>query len=545
MILDLKIYNLVLIEKAHLELDKGFIVFTGETGAGKSLLVKAIKLILGAKGGSSYIKPGSKEGEIEALIWGGEKLAKRLEEMGYSPEEEIHIRRIISSTRQKTYLNGSPITLSELSKITKGLISLTSQHEFYEFLSPEKQIEFLDQTLGLQPLLKEYQDLFFKYKEIKNKVKELEKKISDLEFKKDFLMFQIKELEELNPDPKEEEELLKLREKLKNLSQLKETINFLISQWEATEENLSQFISAFENLAKFETSFKESLSRIYSFYYELKEINRDIAQYFSTLPEDDSQLDEIENRLAKYEKLKRKHKTDTQGLKILLEKLKNEINLLEFGEEEYEKLKREEEKLKEKVIEEALQLSEKRIKYLPKLKKLLEKELKELGMEKVRIEIELKCREPKDENLSIYGLDEIKLLFSPNPGIPLNPLEKIASGGELSRFFLASKSLLKDIGEIGTFVFDEIDTGIGGITAKKVAQKLKTLSETHQILCITHLPQIAALADIHYIVEKESKDKQTITKIKKIEGKEKLKEIARMLGSPENLELAKKFLAQI
>ena len=542
MLLELKISNLVLIGNIHLDLDKGFVVFTGETGAGKSLLIKAVKLLLGEKGGANYIRPGAKEGEIEAIIWGGERLSQKLQEAGYTPQEEIHIRRIFSPNRQKIYMNGSPATLAELSKLTKDLILLTSQHEFYTLLSSEKQLEFLDHFLELTPYLKEYQELYYKYKSLVSQIKELEEKIASSQLKKDFLLFQIREIEELKPDPEEEENLQKEREKLKNLSLLKEKTQFLLSNLEEIEKNFYQIVSSFESLSKIEHKFKDHYSKVFSMYYELKEIARDLFDYSSHLPEDDTALNEIEERLSKYEKLKRKYKRDTQGLIKLLEELKEEMSLLEVGEENYENLLKEEETLKKKLIESALKLSEERLKGIPKLQSLLKKELKDLGMEKADFKIELILREPKIENLGPLGLDEITFLFSSNPGVPLKPLEKVASGGELSRIFLACKSILKEKTEAGSLIFDEVDVGIGGTTAKKIAQKLKDLSQNYQVLCVTHLPQIAVLADIHYVVEKETKEKETKTKIKKVEGEERIKEIARMLGDPQNLELAKSFL---
>jgi DNA repair protein RecN (Recombination protein N) len=541
-LLELRINNLVLIEDVHLELDKGFVVFTGETGAGKSLLVRAVKLLLGEKGGANYLRAGAKEGEIEAILWGGEKLSQKLKELGYSPQEEIHIRRIFSQNRQKIYINGSPATLAELSKITKDLILLTSQHEFYTLLSSDKQLEFLDQFLGVMPYLEEYQNLFLNYKNLISQIKAIEEKIASAQMKKDFLLFQIKELEELKPDPQEEDELLKERERLKNLSFLKEKTQFLVSSFEEVEKILFQIVSSFESLSKVENNFRDHYSRIYSMYYDLKEIARDLIDYSSRLPEDDTALNEIEERLSRYEKLKKKYKRDTQGLIKLLEELKEEVNLMETGEENYEKLLKEEEELRKNLIESAMKLSEERLKGIPKLQKLLLKELRDLGMEKADFKIELITKEAKVENLSPSGLDEVKFLFSSNPGVPLKPLEKVVSGGELSRIFLACKSVLKEKTEAGTLVFDEVDAGIGGTTAKKIAQKLKDLSENYQILCITHLPQIAILADIHYVVEKEMKEKETKTKIKEVKGEERIKEIARMLGDPQNLELAKNFL---
>ncbi|MCS7279285.1 MAG: DNA repair protein RecN [Thermodesulfobacteriaceae bacterium] len=533
MLLDLKVVNLVLIEFVHLSFDKGFTVFTGETGTGKSLLVKAIKLLLGEKGGSHYLRQGAKEGEIEALIWGGEKLYKKLQEMGYTPSEEIHLKRIFSPHRQKVYLNGSPATLNELSHLTKDLIILTSQHEFYTLLSPEKQLEFIDQFLGLTSELKEYQNLFLEYKNLRSQLKVLEEKLSQTQLKKEFLLFQIKEIEELKPNPDEEKHLLEERKRLKNLTLLKERTNFLLQLLNQIEENFSRLLSPFQSLSQLEPNFKENFLKVNSLYYEIKDIQRDLKTYFDRLPEDDTSLNEIEERLFQYDKIKRKYRRDAEGILKLLEELKEELSLLESGEERLEELKKEEEKLESKLIDKAKKLGEERLKGIPKLQSLLKRELKDLGIEKAEFKIELKSLEPKVENLSFTGLEEVNFLFSSNPGVPLKPLEKVASGGELSRFFLACKALLREGVEAGTLIFDEVDSGIGGVTAKKVAQKLKELSHNYQILCITHLPQIAVLADTHYVVEKELAERETKTRIKKLEREDRIKEIARMLGASE------------
>ena len=354
----------------------------------------------------------------------------------------------------------------------------------------------------------------------------------------------MKELEELNPSPEEEEELLRKREKLKNLSTLKEILSEVLNSLEVVETQLSTITSGMERLTQFEQGFREFLSKMYDFYYESKEFSRELSGYAASLPEDDSELEEVEERLARYERLKAKHRTSTEGLLKLMEELKKELELIETGEEGLSELRAEVEELGKKALSLARQMSQKRLKAASELKLALTQALKELGMEKVVLEVRVISKEPKVENLSQNGLDTVELLFSSNPGIPPQPLHKVASGGELSRVFLACKGLLKEADEGLTFVFDEVDTGIGGITAKKVGEKLKELSRSSQVLCITHLPQIAVLADEHYVVEKEIVGERTITRIKKVEGKERLREIARMLGNPEDLELAQSFLSK-
>ncbi|MEZ0344784.1 MAG: DNA repair protein RecN [Caldimicrobium sp.] len=543
MLLELKIKNFVLIEEASFTFDKGFTVFTGETGAGKSLLVKALKVLLGEKGGGGYIKPGSESAEVEALIYGGKVLAEKLKEMGYPPEEEIHIKRFITQQRQRAYLNGSPITLSELARLTKNLISLTSQHEYYTFLNRENQLIFFDEILKISPLLKKYQEKFFQYRALKQEITELERKISEATLKKDFLLYQISEIEELNPDPEEEAELLKKRERLRHLQLIKELIYALSSELEETSFHLSQSLNFLQKLSRIETSLLEREKTLQELYYELKEFQRDLSHLSAELPEDESSLEEVEARLSRYEKLKKKYGKDAAGLKELKEELKRELTLMETGEDNLNELLQRKEDFERELMELALEIRNLRMAGIPRLKGLIKKELKDLGMEKVEFEINLRMREPKAENLTIYGLDEVEFLFSSNPGQPLRPLEKIASGGELSRIFLALKTLLKEKSQAGTLIFDEVDTGIGGHTALKVGEKLKELSQDFQVICITHLPQIARFADHHFVVEKYLGEKETITSFRKVEGEERLKEIARMLGDIKNLDLARKFLA--
>jgi DNA repair protein RecN (Recombination protein N) len=392
--------------------------------------------------------------------------------------------------------------------------------------------------------LKSYREALARYKEISSQVLALEKKLEDLSVKKDFLLFQIKELEDLKPDPEEEEQLREEREKLKNLTFLKEQLDLTSKSLEETTSNLYQALSSLEKISSLDRVFKIYAEKTSGFYYEIKEILREIYTYSRGLPEDSSLLDQIETRLSQYEKLKKKYQRDTRGLQKLLEELKSELNLLEFGREDYEDLKKKQEIVLEEVLSLAKDLSLKRKEGSLALTKLLKEELKELGMEKVEFLIEVNSKAPEGSNLGSYGLDEVRFLFSSNPGIPPKPLEKVASGGELSRIFLAIQSIIQTKQTPKTVIFDEVDVGIGGITAKKVGEKLKKLSENTQVLCITHLPQIAAMADHHFLVEKYSDLGETKAVVRLLEKEERLKEIARMLGQPENLELAQQFLRE-
>ncbi len=544
MIKEIGIKNLVLIDEIYLNLEPGFTVFTGETGAGKSLIVKALKLLMGEKFTTDFLKPGTNEGEIEALILGGETLYHKLRELGYPESEEVHIVRTFSPKKQKIFINGELASLTDLSFLMKEVILLTGQHEFYTLLSHEKQLEFLDKTLKLEGYVKEYKTLLERFRTTASEIAKLKRRLEEISQKRDFLLFQIKEIEELSPDPEEEERLKRQREKLKNLNLLRTSllsVNELLSE---NVNNLSQVLSLLQKVTKIEEILKDYEKRLASYYYEIKEILREIDLYVKGLPEDESELNRIEERLYQYDRIKKKYKRETPELKKWVEELKNELNFLDFGEEEYQRLERERKKIEEELLELALKLSQQRREGATKIASFLKEELRHLGMEKAEFIIEVISHETKAENLTEWGLDEVRFLFSSNPGIAARPLEKVASGGELSRIFLASQSLVKSSFLQRTIVFDEVDVGIGGLTAKRVGKRLRDLSHNSQVLCITHLPQIAILADHHYLIEKVFNRGETKTTIKKLEGIERLKEIARMLGYPEDVELAKRFLRE-
>lgn len=542
MLLELRIANFVLIDEAHLSFDKGLTIFTGETGAGKSLLIKALKVLLGDRGAGSYLQSDSETAEVEALFYGGPALSQKLREMGYPAEEEIHIKRILSSQRQRCFLNGSPITITELAQITRDLLSLTSQHEYYTFLRRENQLNFMDEVLGLKERLEAYQRLYGRYRDLEKELKGLQERVSQILQKRDYLLFQISELEELNPDPEEEESLKLKREKLRHLQLIQELSAGLKTSLDGVRVHLNQATNLLSRLSPFEPSLRERQRILQDFYYEITELERDLKVLEGDLPEDPSELEQIEARLARYERLKKKYGRDAQGLKELKEELRAELELLDSGEEQLDKLSREKERLEQELLDLAARLSEERRKGKDRLSQLIKRELQDLGMEKVEFEIKISPKEGLPQNLTATGLDEVEFLFSPNPGLALRPLEKIASGGELSRIFLSFKGLLQETDPSGTLIFDEVDAGIGGTTALKVGKKLKELSQRLQVICITHLPQIACFADHHFLVEKHSTQKETTTLIKKLDARERLEELARMLGDRENLELARGFL---
>ncbi len=543
MLFELKVAGFLTIEEAHLTFDEGFIVFTGETGSGKSVLLKAIFLLLGERGGAHYLNPRFKEAEIEALIYGGEILAQRMEELGLKPEEEVHLRRIITPSRQRVYVNGSPLSLSELSALTSGLIEITSQHEFYSLFDRKNQFllyDLLAEAKGIhQSYLKEYE----KFKNFNEKIRELDNRLQQALRQRDFLEFQLHELEELAPNPAEEEELKRNRERLRNLTTIKEIGEKLLASLESAGPQIKQALTFLTKISNFEPQFRERTTSLENLFYELQEVEREVGSFLGELPEGTESLEEIETRLAKYEKLQRKYQRDTKGLLQLKEEIKKELSTLDLGEEELKKLKEEREEVLKRLFKLAEDLSRSRREKKPKLERILKKELENLGMKGAQLIFNFKVKSASPESLTSFGLDELEILFQANPGLHERPLEKVASGGELSRIYLILKSLLP-ISSQATLIFDEVDVGIGGTIAQKVGEKLKELSQKQQVICITHLPQIAKLADQHFLVEKHFTEGKTKTLIKKLTPEERLKELARMLGQPEDLQLAQKYLEE-
>ena len=528
--MELRLRNFVLIEELSLAFEPGFTVLTGETGAGKSLLVKALKLLLGDRGGPDYIRPGRKEAAVEALVFGGDLLRKRLEALGFEPSEEVLLRRVISPERTRVYVNGSPATLRILSQITQGLIVLTGQHEFRGLFSSDYRLAVLDEFAGLAPALKAYQRVFSEWKEISAERAGLERELSEIERRRDFLEYQIREIEEAGLRPGEDQELVREREVLRHLSRLKGGLEKTAFSLERAAEALAEARRALFEIADFDAELKPHAERLEDLYYETLELGREMASRRTDLPEDDSRLEEIEARLNRLERLKRKYGATVEEILQTLEDLKAERDSLETGKERLKELAIRERELLEEALERAKALSLKRQEAAGTLSREVTRELASLALSEAEFRVRVKGLPALAENLTSSGLDRVEFLVRTNPGTPERPLERVASGGELSRIFLALKCVLSREDRATCLLFDEVDTGIGGVTAVRVGEKLRELSRNEQVICITHLPQIARLADHHLLVEKEVVGAETFTRIRPLSEEERAREISRMMG---------------
>lgn len=528
MLIGLEIKNMALIENASIEFNKGLTVLSGETGAGKSILIDSINFALGAKVSKELIREGA-DYAYATLVFKieNENLKKNIESLDFNLEEDnlLIITRKLSHTRTSIKVNDEIITAAKLSKLSKLLIDIHGQHEHQSLFSLSKQLDMLDSLMNEEELMlkKEYENLYNEYIQIKQKINEhSDEYIREREI--DILKYEIREIESSRYKPDEEEKLNTAYRRLKSVSNIAQTLSYVYD--ELSELNISGIIPEIRKISDFDTKIKKFEEKLYDIENDLLTLNSDLLEYIETLEFDEDRFIKIEKRLDFVNSFTNKYTSDYDELiKILNIKKKRLKELLVYSKNKnlyLEELKKIEDSLNYK----GSQLRVIRFKLAEKLKENIVNNLKELNFLDVKFEILFK-------ELNIFnkrGLDEIEFLISTNPGNPPKPLKEIASGGELSRIMLAFKSLIADMDETPSLIFDEIDTGISGITATKVAQKLAIISKKHQVLCITHLAGIAAMADNNYLIEKSTNGIETKTNISDIRGDNLVNELARLLG---------------
>lgn len=547
MLQTLQIENLVLIDSIELEFSPYLNIFTGETGTGKSILLNAIKLALGERAGTDIIRTGSEQAEIRALfIISDDKVIKSsLENCGIDAEEEIIIQRILSrSGKNRCYINGKLITQTILQEVTKGLAEITSQHAFYTLTDIKNHRFWLDLFGGLNNLREDITNHYNEIKEIKEQIEQLEDKTKKKQERLDYLKYIIDKFSSLQLTENEEEELRKKRDKLKNIALLTDSVRnaeqLVVNGDNSVIEKLATAKKEIEKSVRFDPELENILKTISESLLVLEDISHEFTSYINKLEIDPDQIDFIEDRLNKIERIKTQlNMSPDEDLMEKYKNLVNEMNELEDIEGEGSKLFSLFENNKQLILDKANQLSSKRREKAVKLGKLITKELKELGMGEAEIKVNISKGERGDitvneAKISSSGIDEVEFLISTNPGEAPQSLRKIASGGELSRTALALKHVLSGMGPKGTYIFDEIDAGISGKIAHLVAKKLKEVSQDHQIICVTHLPQVAARGDSHFKVDKVYQDQRTKTEVINLNSSERENEIARLLGGDED-----------
>ncbi|HDD43983.1 MAG TPA: DNA repair protein RecN [Candidatus Desulfofervidus auxilii] len=540
MLQSLHIEHLAIIDHLEMDFSPGLNIITGETGAGKSIIINAIKLLWGERASAELIRYGEETAIIEALFLLDESIIQLLQEKGFNVSKELLIKRIINrSGRSRVFVNDQLVTLPILNQITKNLFTLSGQYEYQNILSSEYQLSLLDNFCDLQEK-KIFQEIYKKLIRLIEQKKKILEKIAHYQEKQELLKFQQRELEEAKLQIGEEEELLQEREILRNAEFLKKVAENGYLQLYGGERTVIEILAnlqkQMEIAASYEPKWQEWLETLKDCFYQLEDIAHVLKNYKESMVFEPDKLERIERRLAELNELKNKYKAKSIAeLLEIKEKIEKELNSSEDLNIFLEQLDKEIFSLKEKLAKLAEELTEKRKKAAKFFENLLQDYLKNLGMPYARCEIKftpLKIGLLLKENLWVNeeGAEEIEFLFSANLGEPSKPLAKIASGGELSRFLLALKTILGKKAGTETVIFDEIDTGVGGDLGSIIGRHLKELSKNHQIICITHLPQIACYGDAHFKVEKQIISGRTVTGVRLLKKDEKIKELVRMLG---------------
>jgi len=537
MIRSLRIKNLATIEDMELELQAGFSILTGETGAGKSIIIEGLRLVLGEKGSPDMIRTGEKEISAEA-IFPSKRKEQSIKKLIPDSDLELYIQRKISEQGAgKGYIDGILVPIKKLKEKGEELVDIYGQNDHVFLLNLDYQLNYLDEYANSLSLKKDVAETAQELKKLIKEKNELEARERERERRLDFLDFQVKEIEKAELKRGEEEELRQERNILKNAekigSLLEKALDIAYSRENSVASLLSQLQSTVSGLKDFDKTFKETEEAISQFSITIQDFSDFLIKFREKQTSAPEKLEDIEERLSQVEKLKKKYGGSIDDILSHLEKAKQEYKELSTSQEKLADLGKEIEKKFNAYQASSEKLSSLRKKSALELEKEVEKEISLLGMKKARFKIKIQTSPlsfDAMDKVKESGTEEVEFLISPNPGEELRPLRKIASGGELSRVMLALKAIGKEEGASKTLIFDEIDSGIGGKTAEFVAQKLKKLSSQHQIICITHLPQIASFATHHYRIDKKVEKERTFTTVKKLSFEERVTEIARLLA---------------
>jgi len=515
MLTNLYIENIAVIEKTSIDFSNGLNVLTGETGAGKSIIIDSINAVLGNRTSRELIRNGCENAFVSAVFSEpSERSLSVLKENGFEDEDgEILIQREISlSGKGKCRINGRPATVSMLKAIGTGLINIHGQHESYELMSPELHINYIDKLGELEEELETYRSAYKNYKKLSSELSKAQTDEAERARRIDLLNYQVQEIEDADMYIGEVEELTEQKKLIENKEKIASALNEAKEYLNGADENdgaVQMLDAACEAMSRISDVLPDAESltqRLQNAVYELEDCCNEVINMWDAADAEVDNIEEIEDRLDLIHTLGRKYGSTIEEMLDYLEKARKELEYLERYEENREALVHECEKAHKKADELAAELSVKRRNVAVKFSESVKAEMTFLDMPNV----ELVVRQDKCE-LNNFGCDDIEILISTNPGEQPKPVAKIASGGELSRMMLAIKNVLADKDDIDTLIFDEVDTGISGSAAQKVGLKLKEVSKSRQVLCVTHQAQIAALADSHYKIMKQVNDGKTYT----------------------------------
>lgn len=533
MLSQLFIKNIAVIESASIDFENGFNVFTGETGAGKSILIDSINAVLGGRTSRDLVRTGTEKANVSAVFCRiSEKAKALLEELGYDCEDELLISREISAEGKSICkVNMRPATAAVLKQLSSVLMDVHGQHDSIFLQNPELHIHYIDAFGDTENDLKYYRESYESYKETERAVRKLQADDGDKADRIDMLKYQISEIEKAAIADREEEDLIALSKKIKSAENIMELVTETISALEGGNggegalDSMETAIRNAEELSEFYPEFCGLSEKFKEMFYEFQEFSNDVKNIADELDFDPALQNQTERRLDQIFRMKRKYGGSVEAMNAYYEKAKREIEDIDFSEERLEKLNKKLTALKDETEKRAAALTEKRRHAATVFEKAVMDELQYLDMPNVQFSVHFEKTDYSDN-----GCDALEFYIATNIGEPQKPLAKIASGGELSRIMLSIKNVLADKDQVDTLIFDEVDTGISGAAARKVGKKLKQVSCGRQIICVTHLAQVAAFADNHLLISKSSDNGKTFTSVQSLNREGRIKELSRIMG---------------
>ncbi len=546
MLVELRIKDLAIIDEVDIVFSRGLNVLTGETGAGKSIIINAVNMLLGDRSCEGLVRTGAKEGAVEAMFDASDQpqVEERLRVMGIEDVREILIKRTVTpSGRSRAFVNGSLSTLTAISKIGETLFSIYGQHEHQSLQRAERHIDVLDEYGGLKGSRRQYEDAFREMASIRRELSVLKEAEEQYAKDRELISFQSQEIAAAHLHVREEDELREQKGILTNAEKLFEWADtaerLLYSDDGSISEKLNVVLQRIGEISKIDHSIEPLVKVIESSIYQLEEVAYSLRDYRGKVECDPQGLEVVEQRLDEIRRLKQKYGQTIQEIFQFKERINHELEASHSNRYRIERLEERMVEAEGRTVELARKLSAERKKTAALFQKAIEEELSSLGMGKTVFEIRFgaDASASKEKPVAIdgvflgsKGMDTVEFYISPNVGEEPRPLSRIASGGELSRIMLAIKRIIAAAEAGQTLVFDEVDAGIGGAVAEVVGRNLKDLSLYHQVLCVTHLPQIACFADAHHSVTKVARQKRTMTMVRELNPHERIDEIARMLG---------------
>lgn len=534
MLVQLNITNFAIIKRLELSLGKGLNTLSGETGAGKSIIITAINLLRGERSSADLIRTGCNESTVEALFAFPEHgaIAEILADSGIPFDGELLIKRhILREGRNKVFINGTMATLQMLSALAPALFSVSGQHEYQLLLKTDNHLNLLDHFSGLQADRARFQDLFRRYQALNQDIQTQENALKAKKERQELARFQMEEIQNADPSPGEDDTLTQERTRLQHAEELlniaSEAYQSLYERHDSVISATARSMKALDRGADLDPNLiamRDALSEVQA---RLEDIAFSLRDFQKTVHLDPDHLEQVTERLELLNRLKRKYAKPLEEIIRFKEELSATVQTVDQSQERLRALRVQRDELTEALNRKAASLSEKRQRAARRFENAVEQELAQLHMNNTTFKVRFEATPggPGPE-----GIDMAEFMLSPNAGEALRPLSKIASGGELSRIMLALKTILARIGTVETLIFDEVDSGISGATAQVVGEKLSALAAYHQILCITHLPQIASQGDSHFLATKEITDHRTRSTIRPLNPEERVQEIARLLG---------------